>query len=105
MTFKEVLQPAIDYAENGFPISEVIGDAWRLPNAVNCSAKGGCTALDPDSVKTWYVDGKPPKPGDVFRNRDLARTFRLLQQHGREVFYKGEIAMPSLPNLPRSAAR
>ena len=92
MTFKEVLQPAIDYAENGFPISEVIGDAWRLPNAVNCSAKGGCTALDPDSVKTWYIDGKPPKPGDVFRNRDLARTFRLLQQHGREVFYKGEIA-------------
>ena len=92
MTFKEVLQPAIDYAENGFPVSEVIGDSWRLPNAVNCSAKGGCTRPDPDSVKTWYINGKPPKPGDIFRNRDLARTFRLLQQHGRDVFYKGEIA-------------
>jgi len=92
MTFKDVLQPAIDYAENGFPVSEVIGDGWRLPNAVHCSAKGGCTEPDPDSVKTWYVNGRPPKPGDIFRNHDLARTFRLLQQHGRDVFYKGEIA-------------
>jgi gamma-glutamyltranspeptidase/glutathione hydrolase len=92
MTFKEVLQPAIDYAEEGFPVSEVIGDIWRLPNAVDCSPKVGCARPDPDSVKTWYVNGKPPKPGDIFRNRDLARTFRLLQQHGRDVFYKGEIA-------------
>jgi len=92
MTFKEVLQPAIDYAENGFPISEVIGNNWRLPNAVNCSPKAGCTQPDPDSVKTWYPNGQPPNPGDIFRNRDLARTFRLLQEQGRDVFYKGEIA-------------
>ena len=92
MTFKEVLQPAIDYAENGFPISEVIGNSWRLPNAVNCSAQTGCAELDPDSVKTWYTNGQPPKPGELFRNRDLARTFRLLQQGGRDAFYKGEVA-------------
>jgi len=92
MTFKEVLQPAIDYAEEGFPVSEVIGDIWRLPNAVDCARKGGCEKPDPDSVKTWYINGKPPKPGETFRNPDLARTFRLLQQHGRDVFYKGEIA-------------
>ncbi|HWT82859.1 MAG TPA: gamma-glutamyltransferase, partial [Candidatus Methylomirabilis sp.] len=67
MTFKEVLQPAIDYAERGFPISEVIGNSWRLPNAVNCSPKAGCTQPDPDSVRTWYINGQPPKPGDIFR--------------------------------------
>jgi gamma-glutamyltranspeptidase / glutathione hydrolase len=92
MTFKEVLQPAIDYAENGFPISEVIGSSWRLPNAASCSPQTGCTQLDPDSVRTWYLNGQPPKPGDLFRNPELARTFRLLQQGGRDAFYKGEIA-------------
>ncbi len=92
MTFKEVLQPAVDYAQNGFPVSEVIADSWHLPNAVDCSPQAGCTRPDPDSVDTWYRNGQPPKAGDIFRNRDLARTFRLLQQGGRDAFYKGEIA-------------
>ena len=54
--------------------------------------KGCCTQLDPDSVKVWYVNGRPPSPGQIFRHPDLARTFRLLQAHGADVFYKGEIA-------------
>jgi gamma-glutamyltranspeptidase / glutathione hydrolase len=89
-TFKEVLGPAVVYAEEGFPVSERIANDWTLPNALplsNC-----CTELDPDSVKTWYIDGKPPVPGQVFRNPDLAQTFRLLQAGGREVFYKGSLA-------------
>jgi gamma-glutamyltranspeptidase/glutathione hydrolase len=90
LTFKEVLQPAIDYAENGFPISQRIADDWRLPNAL--PLQGCCTSLDPDSVATWYIDGKRPVAGQIYRNPDLAKTFRLLQQHGRDGFYKGEIA-------------
>src|SRR5215472_12169965 len=89
-TFKESLEPAIDYAENGFPISERIGNDWRLPNAL--PLRGCCTEQDPDSIKTWYIDGKRPAAGQIFRNRDLAKTFRILQKNGADGFYKGEVA-------------
>jgi gamma-glutamyltranspeptidase / glutathione hydrolase len=90
LTFKEVLEPAASYAQNGFPVSERIATNWRLPNAL--PLEGCCTQPDPDSVRTWYLDGRPPEPGTVFRNADLARTFRLLQAHGADAFYRGEIA-------------
>jgi gamma-glutamyltranspeptidase / glutathione hydrolase len=90
MTFKQVLEPAAQYAQDGFPVSERIANDWELPNAL--PLKGCCSAQDPDSVKTWYVNGKPPKAGQIFRNADLAKTFRLLQEQGADAFYKGEIA-------------
>jgi gamma-glutamyltranspeptidase/glutathione hydrolase len=90
LTFKEVLQPAIDYAENGFPVSQRIALEWYLPEAL--PLKDCCDQVDPDSVKTWYIDGRPPAAGQVYRNPDLAKTFRLLQQQGGDAFYKGEIA-------------
>lgn len=90
LTFKEVLEAAAGYAEHGFPVSERIAGDWRLPNAL--PLKGCCTEPDPDSVRTWYVNGHPPVPGQVFRNPDLARTLRLLQAHGADAFYRGEIA-------------
>jgi gamma-glutamyltranspeptidase/glutathione hydrolase len=89
-TFKEVLEPAVRYAENGFPVSERIAHDWRLPNAL--PLVGCCKEPDPDSVKAWTIDGAPPAAGQIFRNRDLAHTLRLLQAQGREVFYNGEIA-------------
>jgi gamma-glutamyltranspeptidase / glutathione hydrolase len=88
--FKEVLQPAIDYAERGFPISQRIAAEWSLPPAL--PLQRCCRELDPDSVKTWYIDGQEPEPGQIFRNPDLARTLRLLQRRGRDGFYKGEVA-------------
>jgi gamma-glutamyltranspeptidase/glutathione hydrolase len=90
LTFKQVLEPAAQYAQNGFPVSERIANDWRLPNAL--PLRECCTQLDPDSVKVWYVNGQPPAPGQIFRNPDLARTFRLLQAQGTDAFYKGEIA-------------
>ena len=90
LTFKQVLEPAVQYAENGFPVSERIASEWQLPEALPLRAC--CTQLDPDSVKTWYVNGRSPKPGEIFKNPDLARTFRLLQTHGADAFYKGVIA-------------
>jgi gamma-glutamyltranspeptidase/glutathione hydrolase len=88
--FKEDLLPAIDYAENGFPVSERIAHEWVLPNAL--PLKRCCTELDPDTVRTWYLAGEPPQPGQLYRNPELARTFRLLIEHGRDGFYKGEVA-------------
>jgi gamma-glutamyltranspeptidase/glutathione hydrolase len=90
MKFDRVLAPAIDYAQNGFPVSERIAGEWRLPNAL--PLRGCCTQPDPDSVRTWYINGAPPSTGQIFRNPDLAHSFRLLQKYGRDVFYRGEIA-------------
>jgi gamma-glutamyltranspeptidase / glutathione hydrolase len=84
MTFKETLEPAAILAEQGFGVTERIRNDWIYGATV--------LAKDPDSVKTYLIDGKPPSTYDVFRNPDLAHTFRLLQAQGRDVFYKGEIA-------------
>jgi len=115
LSLKEIMQPAIEYAEKGFPVSEIIGSGaagWRLPNAVNSKGLTPCRNIpyppqtispapcdipDPDAVDAWYVDDgqggkRGPKAGEIFKNPDLARTFRLFAEHGRDVFYKGEIA-------------
>ena len=90
MSLKDVLAPAEGYAEHGFPVSERIAHDWILPKAL--PLRGCCSELDPDSVRTWYIDGRPPRVGEVFRNPGLARSFRLLQEQGVDAFYKGEIA-------------
>lgn len=90
MRFDRVLAPAIDYAQNGFPVSERISHEWRLPNAL--PLRGCCMRLDPDSVKAWYVNGEPPAEGQIYRNPALARAFKVLQKYGRDAFYNGEIA-------------
>jgi gamma-glutamyltranspeptidase/glutathione hydrolase len=95
ISFKEALEPAAKYAEQGFAISERIAFDWHLPTAINATPSvvdNCCTALDPDSIKAWYIDGKQPVAGQIFRNPDLAKTFRLMQAGGRDAFYKGEVA-------------
>lgn len=95
MTFKQVLEPAATYASEGVALPERSAHDWQLPDAIGpkpSDAAHCCTAVDPDSVRTWYINGKQPKAGQIFRNPDLAKTFRLLQAQGRDAFYKGEIA-------------
>ncbi len=83
MTMAEVLEPAIYYAENGFPVSPIIAGAWR----------GLERNQEPSTRAALLLDGgRAPRAGDVFRNPDLAQTFRLLAEHGRDAFYKGPIA-------------
>jgi gamma-glutamyltranspeptidase/glutathione hydrolase len=84
MTFKETLEPAATLAEQGFGITERIRNDWIYGAEV--------LSNDPDSAQTYLVSGKPPATYSLFRNPDLAHTFRLLQAQGRDVFYKGEIA-------------
>jgi gamma-glutamyltranspeptidase/glutathione hydrolase len=84
MTFKETLEPAATLAEQGFGVTERIRNDWIYGAQV--------MAKDPDSVKTYLVNGRPPETYSLFRNPDLARTLRALQTQGRDAFYKGEIA-------------
>ncbi len=84
MTFKELLQPAVELAEQGFAVSERIRNDWLYGAEV--------LQADADSVQTYLVDGTPPATYSVFRNPDLAHAFRVLQAQGRDAFYQGEIA-------------
>lgn len=74
LTFKEVLEPAAQYAQNGFPISERIANDWTLPNAL--PLKGCCAQLDPDSVKVWYPNGRPPTPSTKATSREPSSRSR-----------------------------
>ena len=95
LTLKQTLQPASDYAEQGFAISERIAFDWVLPKGLPdnpADPRKCCTQLDPDSVATWYIAGRPPVAGQIHRNPGLAKLFRQLQQQGRDGFYKGAVA-------------
>ncbi|AKE51817.1 gamma-glutamyltransferase [Kangiella geojedonensis] len=85
MPMDKILQPAIDYAENGFPVSELIAYYWDL-SVPRLSPQ-------PGSFKdTFTIDGKAPREGQMFKNPELANTYRLLAKNGRYAFYQGEIA-------------
>ena len=84
MTWKELFQPAISYAEDGYPVPEVIASYW------NDSADW--LAYDAEAQRVYLPGGKPPVVGQVFQNHDLAKALRLVANNGADAFYKGEIA-------------
>ena len=83
LPMKEVLQPAIDYAKEGFPVSELIAYYWR-----------GSESLKrfPGFEETFLIDGKAPTKGQIFKNPWLANTLEQIATGGRDAFYKGDIA-------------
>jgi Gamma-glutamyltransferase len=84
MPLSKILAPAIYYAENGFPVTEIISESWSHSVA---------KLSEYDSAKATYLpDGKPPAVGQVFRNRDLASSLKSIAAGGRDAFYKGKIA-------------
>jgi len=84
LTWKDLFQSAIFYAEDGYPVPEIIASYW------NESAEW--IAKDPEGRRVYLPNGKPPAVGQVFQNRDLAKALRLVAQNGAADFYKGEIA-------------
>ncbi len=84
MPFSTLLAPAIYYAENGVPINEVTSRLWG--NAVRLLRS------NPDAAATYLPNGHPLKPGELFRNPDLAASLRRIAQNGREGYYKGATA-------------
>ena len=87
MPLKKILAPAIGYAEEGFPVTELIG--YYLGSIDRFSRMGY------PNIKETYFDpngGKRPKNGDRYRNPALADTYRAIAKKGREGFYEGEVA-------------
>ena len=80
----DVLEPTIRYAEDGFPVTEVIAGYWRGAERL--------AAGSPDLARTYLIEGKAPHSGEVFKNPNLARTYRDIARNGRDAFYKGRIA-------------
>jgi gamma-glutamyltranspeptidase/glutathione hydrolase len=79
-----LLQPAIDYGREGFPVSEVI--AYEMES--NYSRMVNL----PGFAETYMPNGHTPKKGEVFKNPNLSNTYEKIAKGGRDAFYKGEIA-------------
>jgi len=84
LSMTELLAPAIDYAKNGFPVSEVIAAAM----AEDKQSIGEY----PGFAETFMPGGDTPKKGDIFSNPRLAKTYERIVAGGRDEFYKGDIA-------------
>ena len=84
LPMEQVLAPAIEYAEQGFPVTELI--AYYLERS------GRFLNKQPGFTEVFMPDGEMPKKGERFRNPDLANTYRILAEQGRDAFYKGDIA-------------
>ncbi|HUJ02825.1 MAG TPA: gamma-glutamyltransferase family protein, partial [Rhizomicrobium sp.] len=87
----EDLAPAIAYAKNGFPVTQLIADYWKGNMAAFEKNKAMIEELD-NARATYLIDGHTPAEGEIFKNPDLAHTLTLIAKGGRDVFYKGEIA-------------
>jgi gamma-glutamyltranspeptidase/glutathione hydrolase len=81
---EDLLRPSIEYARNGFPVTEIIAGDWK--------ASAPSLSRYPDSAATFLIDGRPPAEGDLFRNPNLARSYELIAEGGRDEFYRGSIA-------------
>ncbi len=82
LSMAEVLAPAIELAENGFPVSPIIASQWG--NLV------GVLEDDPGAAATYLMDGEAPEAGTWFRNPDLAGSLRMIADGGADAFYRGD---------------
>jgi len=85
LPMQKILSPAIKYAREGFPVSELIAYYWNKSVPRLAPQKGGFK-------KTFTIQGKAPLKRQIFKNPDLANSLSLIASKGRDVFYKGEIA-------------
>ena len=84
MNMQEILQPAIDYANNGFPVSELI--AWYMERSAAFLKRF------PGFKEVYMPNGRSPGKGEIFKNPSLGSTLDKIAKGGRDAFYKGAIA-------------
>jgi gamma-glutamyltranspeptidase/glutathione hydrolase len=84
LALEPLLEPSIRAAEEGFPVPEVIAGYWKRAEAK--------LRRHPDAAKTYLVGDHAPQAGQIFKNPNLARSYREIAAHGPDAFYKGRIA-------------
>jgi gamma-glutamyltranspeptidase / glutathione hydrolase len=82
--FDKLLAPSVRYAEAGVPVPEVIAGYWR--------ASERTLAADPGLSRTFLTDGRAPRKGHLFKNPELANSYKRIAAGGRDAYYKGDIA-------------
>lgn len=85
LPMKEILRPAIQYAEEGFPVSELIAFYWDIGARIHSNRPGGFR-------DEMTIDGRGPETGEIMKRPTLAKTLGILANEGRNAFYEGEIA-------------
>jgi len=88
LPWKDLLQPAIYYADQGYPVPELIHEFWA--DATQAFAD------DPEGRRVYLPNGHVPAVGEIFRNPGLAKALRAIAQSGADAYYKGEIAQAIL---------
>ncbi len=83
LSLEDVFGDAIYYAEHGYPVTEVIAGEWKNAEKILLSTES--------AGRTYLIDGKAPRPGQIFFNKDLARTYKTIAREGIGAFYGGEI--------------
>ena len=84
LKMKKILDPAIHYAENGFPVTELVAHYLKLSEKRFRNY--------PNFNETYTIAGSSPIKGQIFKNKFLANTFRIIAKEGRKGFYEGAIA-------------
>ncbi len=83
LPWPKLFAPAIHYALEGFPVTELISETWNLPYVPQANE---------NARKLYLPDARTPRPGTLFRNPDLAASLRLVANGGPTAFYSGPIA-------------
>ena len=86
LAWRDLFKPAIYYAENGFPVTELIQWDWENTNS----------RLSDDARKLYLPNGSAPKVGEIFRNPQLGHAFRLIAELGARAFYSGPVGQALL---------
>ncbi|KAJ3147425.1 hypothetical protein HDU86_007975 [Geranomyces michiganensis] len=85
LSLAQILAPAIRLAEDGYPVHELVADAWQR-------SEGKLQHASPNGSEMLMPSGTAPRAGDIMRMPNLANTFRCLAEHGKDGFYRSRIA-------------
>ncbi|HEY1342379.1 MAG TPA: gamma-glutamyltransferase [Bryobacteraceae bacterium] len=94
LPWNQLFQPAIYYAANGFPVTEIIAEAWRMEENKKL-------AVEPNAKRVLMPNGAAPKVGELFRNPELSSALKLIAAEGAPAFYRGAIAKAILKTSDR----
>lgn len=93
LPWADLFREATYFAEDGFPVTEIIRDSWEISTSK--------LAADPNAKRVFLRDGRAPAVGDVFRNPELAKAYGLIAKGGAAAFYRGPISKSLLRTSDR----